>query len=128
VGPRCDLLATTAWQLVAGGLVLVPFAVLVEGAPPSLDLRAIGGFAYVVLVATAGAYVAWFSGLRHLDAATVGLVGLLNPVTGALLGTTLAGDQLTVGQLAGLALVLTGVALGRPVRRRPAQKVAVAVS
>jgi probable blue pigment (indigoidine) exporter len=109
VGPRCDLLATTAWQLVAGGLVLVPFA-------------------YVVLVATAGAYVAWFSGLRHLDAATVGLVGLLNPVTGVLLGTTLAGDQLTVGQLAGLALVLAGVALGRPVRRRPAQKVAVAVS
>lgn len=125
-GSGGSLLATTAWQLVAGGLVLVPFAVLVEGAPPALDLRALGGFTYVVLVATAGAYVAWFTGLRHLDAATVGLVGLLNPVTGVLLGTTLAGDHLTLGQLAGLALVLTGVALGRPTR--PTRKEPVAVS
>jgi probable blue pigment (indigoidine) exporter len=117
-----DLLATTAWQLIAGGLVLVPVAVVLEGAPPSLDLPAVAGFAYVGLVATALAYVAWFTGLRHLDAAAVGLVGLLNPVTGVLLGTTLAGDHLTIGQLVGLALVLVGVTLGRPAGKRSARK------
>jgi probable blue pigment (indigoidine) exporter len=107
-------IATTAWQLVAGGLVLIPFAVLVEGAPPRLDLPAVGGFAYVGLVATALAFTAWFAGLRHLSAATVGLIGLLNPVTGVLLGVLVAGEVLTVRQVLGLGLVLFGIMLSRP--------------
>ena len=32
------------------------------------------------------AFVAWFAGLKHLEAGTVGLIGLLNPVTGVLVG------------------------------------------
>ena len=103
-------LATTSWQLIAGGLVLVPFAVIFEGTPPSLDGPALAGFAYVGLVATALAFTAWFTGLRHLSAATVGLIGLLNPVTGVLLGVLVSGDVLTVRQVVGLALVLLGIA------------------
>jgi probable blue pigment (indigoidine) exporter len=113
-----DVLALTSWQLVAGGLVLLPFAVLVEGAPPVLDGAAVLGFGYVAVVATAVAFAAWFSGLRHLDAGTVGLVGLLNPVTGVLLGTVVAGEVLDVRQWCGLALVLAGIALGTPARAR----------
>ncbi|MFK4084393.1 DMT family transporter [Kribbella sp. NPDC020789] len=109
-------LATTSWQLIAGGLVLVPFAVLFEGRPPVLDLPAVAGFAYVGLVATALAFTAWFTGLRHLSAATVGLIGLLNPVTGVLLGLLLSAESLTARQVLGLALVLAGIALGQ-VRR-----------
>jgi probable blue pigment (indigoidine) exporter len=111
-----DVLSLTSWQLVAGGLVLLPFAVLVEGAPPVLDGPAVLGFVYVAVVATALAFAAWFAGLRHLDAGTVGLVGLLNPVTGVLLGTAVAGEVLSLRQVCGLLLVLTGIALGRPVR------------
>jgi probable blue pigment (indigoidine) exporter len=113
-----DVLSLTAWQLVAGGLVLAPVAVVVEGAPPALDGPALGGFAYVAVVATALAFAAWFTGLRHLDPGTVGLVGLLNPVTGVLLGTAVAGEALSGRQLLGIALVLTGVLLGVPRRRR----------
>jgi probable blue pigment (indigoidine) exporter len=79
----------------------------------SLDGRAFGGFAYVGLVATALAFTAWFTGLRHLSAATVGLIGLLNPVTGVLLGVLVSGDVLTVRQVVGLALVLLGIALSQ---------------
>lgn len=111
-----DVLSLTSWQLVAGGLVLFPFAVVVEGAPPVLDGPAVLGFVYVAVVATAVAFAAWFAGLRRLDAGTVGLVGLLNPVTGVLLGTAVAGEVLGVRQICGLLLVLTGIALGRPVR------------
>lgn len=117
-GGEVPVLASTAWQLVAGGLVILPVAVLVEGAPPVLDAPAVAGFAYVSLVATALAFTAWFTGLRHLDAGTVGLVGLLNPVTGVLLGTALAAEALTGRQAAGIALVLVGIAAGRPSRRR----------
>ncbi|GAA1558978.1 EamA family transporter [Kribbella sancticallisti] len=116
-GRSGDLLATTSWQLIAGGLAVVPFALIVEGAPPSLDLPAAAGFVYVVLVATAGAYLAWFAGLRHLSAASVGIIGLLNPLTGVLLGTTLSGEHLTIKQLLGMLLILGGILLIRP--RRP---------
>ncbi|MFJ2265450.1 DMT family transporter [Streptomyces sp. NPDC087849] len=117
-GAEVDVLASTAWQLIAGGLLLLPLAVLVEGAPPALDGPAVLGFGYVTVVATALAFAAWFAGLRHLPAATVGLVGLLNPVTGVLLGTAIAGESLTLRQLCGLALVLAGILLGRPVAGR----------
>ncbi|MFD9632537.1 EamA family transporter [Streptomyces violascens] len=111
-----DVLASTAWQLTAGGLFLLPVAAAVEGPPPALSRSALLAFGYVALVATALAFTAWFTGLRHLPAGTVGLIGLLNPVTGVLFGTALAGEVLTVQQLCGLVLVLVGVVLGRPTR------------
>ncbi|NGO79712.1 EamA family transporter [Streptomyces sp. YC504] len=107
-------LASTSWQLVAGGLVLLVAAGIVEGSPPALDAPAVAGFAYVALVGTALAFVAWFGGLRRLPAATVGLVGLLNPVTGVLLGVVAAHEGLTGRQLFGLALTLASVGFARP--------------
>jgi probable blue pigment (indigoidine) exporter len=117
-----DVLPLTAWQLVAGALVLVPAAVVVEGAPPALDGSALLGFAYVSLVATALANVAWFASLRRLGPATVGLVGLLNPVTGVLLGTVLAAETLSGRQVVGVAVVLGAMVLGATAstRRPPA--------
>ncbi|MFF1530843.1 DMT family transporter [Cellulomonas sp. NPDC058312] len=117
-----DVLPLTAWQLVAGALVLLPAAVVVEGAPPALDGTALLGFAYVSLVATALANVAWFASLRRLGPATVGLVGLLNPVTGVLLGTVLAAETLSGRQVVGVAVVLGAMVLGATAstRRPPA--------
>ncbi|WP_331763913.1 EamA family transporter [Streptomyces anthocyanicus] len=109
-----NVLTSTAWQLTAGGLFLLPFAVAVEGPPPTLSGATFLAFGYVSLVATALAFTAWFTGLRHLPAGTVGLTGLLNPVTGVLLGTVVAGEVLTAQQMCGLVLVLAGVVLGRP--------------
>jgi probable blue pigment (indigoidine) exporter len=116
-GGQVDLLASTSWQLIAGGVVLVPIAVAVEGAPPALHGSTVIAFCYVTIVATALAFAAWFAGLRHLSAGTVGLIGLLNPVTGVLLGTTLASEVLTAQQTGGLVLVLIGILLGQPAAR-----------
>ncbi|WP_219933846.1 EamA family transporter [Streptomyces sp. Act143] len=116
------VLASTAWQLTAGALFLLPVAAAVEGPPPALSASALLAFGYVSVVATALAFTMWFAGLRRLPAGTVGLIGLLNPVTGVLLGTVVAGEALTVRQLCGLGLVLTGVALGRPGRARPSPR------
>ncbi|MEV7520586.1 EamA family transporter [Streptomyces sp. NPDC091371] len=117
---EAGLLASTSWQLLGGGLVLLPLAVVVEGAPPALDGRALLGFGYATVVATALAFVTWFAGLRHLPAATVGLLGLLNPVTGVLLGTAIAGEGLGPQQVCGLMLALGGILLGRPSARTAA--------
>ncbi|WP_408994330.1 DMT family transporter [Streptomyces sp. 1268] len=112
-----DVLASTGWQLTGGGLLLLPGAVLTEGAPPSLDGPALLGFAYVTVVATAFAFAVWFAGLAHLPAGTVGLLGLLNPVTGVLLGVLIADETLSGRQICGLLLTLCGVLLGRQTAR-----------
>ncbi len=115
---RTDVLAMTSWQLTAGGLALLAVAAVAEGAPPALDGTALLAAGYVTVVATAVAFAAWFAGLRRLGAGTVGLVGLLNPVTGVLLGVAVAGEVLAGRQLIGLTLVLAGVLLGQPAAAR----------
>jgi probable blue pigment (indigoidine) exporter len=116
--PPVDLLTLTAWQLVAGGSLLLPVALVVEGAPPRIDAAAVAGFLYVGLVGTVLAYVAWFTATRRLPATAVGLVGLLNPVSGTVIGVLLASEAFGVSQGLGTALVLGGILLGQ-LRRRP---------
>lgn len=115
------LLATTAWQLTAGGIVLVAVAGVIEGPPPRVDAVSVAAYAGIAVVATALAFVCWFAGLRQLPAGTVGLIGLLNPVTGVLLGVLVGGETLTVPQLVGIALVLAAIA-GTHARRRDAPR------
>ena len=107
------VLASTAWQAVAGGLMLLVAALLFEGAPPAIGPIELAGFTYISLVATALASVCWFAGLARLTAGTVGIVGLLNPVTGVLLGTMAAAEHLTWYQAGGIALVILAIAVGR---------------
>ncbi|MBC7761186.1 MAG: EamA family transporter [Candidatus Saccharibacteria bacterium] len=107
------VLATTSWQLIAGGLVVLPFAIATQRGLPRLNSTELLGFAYVTIIATALAFVAWFSGLRHLKAGTVGLVGLLNPLTGVLLGAVLASEPFGSRQGLGVIIVLAGVVIGQ---------------
>lgn len=121
-GRDVPALSMSAWQLLGGSVVLVPIAVAFEGGPPQLTVSSALGFAYVTLIATAVAYVAWFAGLRRLQPGPVGMIGLLNPVTGVALGVALAGEVFGVPQAVGIALVLGGIALGSlPPRRLRAQ-------
>jgi probable blue pigment (indigoidine) exporter len=115
-----SIIAVTSWQLVGGGMLLLPFALLIEGTPPPLGASELVAFGYVTVVATAIAYIVWFAGLRHLPAGVVGLVGLLNPVTGVLLGIVLAAEPFGPRQVIGALLVVGGVLLGQ---RRPRQLV-----
>lgn len=108
-GAGAPVLPLTAWQLLIGGLELTVVALLFEGMPPALDAGEIGAVAYSSLVATALGYWCWFTGFRHLPAALVGVIGLLNPVTGVALGVLLGGERLAGAQIAGILLVLTAI-------------------
>jgi probable blue pigment (indigoidine) exporter len=108
-----DMLTLVSWQLVVGGLVLLPVALVVEGAPPAVDARAIGGFVWLGLVGTVVAYVCWFHGLNRMAAGAVSLVGLVNPVVGTVLGVVFAGEIFGWTQALGMTLVLVGVLAGQ---------------
>ena len=124
--PPVDLLTLTSWQLVAGGLLLLPVALAVEGPPPAVDVRAVAGFLYIGVVGTVLAYALWIRGIQELPAASISLVGLLNPVAGSVIGVTIAGEAFGFVEMAGTALVFGGIVVGSPLiqggvgqRRRP---------
>ncbi|CAN5841972.1 EamA family transporter [soil metagenome] len=109
-------LAATGWQLLMGGVILVPLAAIVEGAPPSLTGRNVAGFAYLSMVGTALAFVLWFNGIRRLPSAAPPLLGLAAPVTGAVLGWAMLGQSLSPLQLTGFVVTLAAIAYGASLR------------
>lgn len=112
------MLTLVSWQLVAGGVLLLPVALLVEGGPPSIDVQAAGGFLWISVAGTIVAYSCWFHGLRHMPAGAVSLIGLLNPVVGTVLGILFAAEAFGWIQALGMALVIGGVLGGQYHRSR----------
>jgi probable blue pigment (indigoidine) exporter len=110
-GQPAPPLATTAWQLITGGLSLLVVMIIFEGLPSTLLTPSnIGGFAYLSLVGTAFAYVMWFRGISKLPASTTAFLGLLSPVVAMLLGWAVAGENFTALQMLGIFLVLGSIA------------------
>ncbi len=112
-GRPVGLLAFTSWQLIAGGLVLLPLTVAVEGPPPTLTATNLAGFAWLAIFGTAIAYSLWFRGIQNLAVAQVSILGLLSPLVAAVVGWIALDQNLTGGQLAGIALIVTAVVLGQ---------------
>ncbi|MEU9027891.1 EamA family transporter [Streptomyces sp. NPDC048383] len=115
VGP----LAMTGWQLTAGGLVIIPIAALIEGAPPALDGKAFLGYGYMMLINTGIAYWLWFRGIGRLSATSVTLLGPLSPLTAAVIGWAALGQGLSPVQLAGMAIAFGATVIGQLPGRRP---------
>lgn len=110
------------WQLTAGGLVLLPIALLVEGAPPSLTLGGAAGYAWLGVIGTLLAYTLWFDGIGRLPVAATSFLPLLSPAVAAALGWLVLGEALTAAQSVGFALALVAIAAAQvpPRRGRPA--------
>jgi probable blue pigment (indigoidine) exporter len=107
---------------VAGGLLLLPVAFLVEGPPPAtLTTANLAGYAYLTIIGSALAYALWFRGLRMLSATKVTFLGLLSPVVATALGWLVLGQDLTAAQGLGAVVVLAALvsAQFQPARRRP---------
>ncbi|WP_068824770.1 EamA family transporter [Pseudomonas sp. BMS12] len=111
--PPTSTLTFTAWQLVAGGVLLIPLVMLLEPVPPSLSLPNLAGIAYLSLIGAAFTYLLWFRGIARLEPATVSSLGFLSPLSAALLGWVLLQQSLSPLQLVGMGLVLGSVWLGQ---------------
>jgi probable blue pigment (indigoidine) exporter len=105
--------ALAGWQLAAAGLVLLLPALLVDGVPPGIDGPAVAGYAWLGLVGGLFAYTLWFAAIRRLPVTATALLGLLSPLVAATLGAVIAGEALTVVQLAGFALALAAMVAGQ---------------
>jgi probable blue pigment (indigoidine) exporter len=106
-------LASTAWQMTLGGLVLAPVTLAVEGLPAGLTSANIVGYTYLATIGGAIAYVLWFRGIARLSPTTVSLLTLSNPLTATLAGLVVLGQTLTLPQVAGLAVALGALVVGQ---------------
>lgn len=111
--PSVSLLTFTSWQLVAGGLVLLPFALMFEPALPTLSFKNYLGFTYLGLVGAAFTYVIWFRGISRIEPTKMSVLGFFSPAAAVLLGWVFLGQALTPIQSIGFAFVLLSVWLGQ---------------
>ncbi len=120
--PPVSLLTFAAWQLTAGGALLVPVALALEPAFPSLTMSSFFGLAWLTVIGAALTYILWFHGVARMDASVVSSLGFLSPLTAAVLGWAFLNQNLSFVQITGMALVIAGIWLGSatPKPRTPA--------
>lgn len=111
--PNVSLLTFTAWQLTAGGLILLPAALLMEPALPTLTSKNIAGLLYLGIIGAAFTYVIWFRGIARLQPSIVSTLGFLSPTTAVILGWLVLGEYLNLWQALGLIIVLFSVWLSQ---------------
>jgi drug/metabolite transporter, DME family len=99
-----------AWTFGLGALLLLPVLALGEHG----WLGTGGGLALALFlgaVPTAAAYLLFAQGLRRLSPGETATLTLAEPVTAAALGAVVLGERLAGAELAGVVVVLTGLAL-----------------
>ena len=108
-----DVLVISAWHFLIGGAALSMLAFISEGAPAvTWTPRFIAALTFLALVGTAGAFVLWFIEVRRAPLAAVALWTFLTPVFGLTFSAIALREYPTARELAGIALVLAGLAGG----------------
>ena len=108
---RLDIpqLALSGWQLLLGGLMLVPVALVSDPPLPALSSLNVLGYAYLCIVGALLAYTLWFHGVARLQPVAVSSLALLSPITAVILGWTLLGQSMTPITMLGLVIVLGSI-------------------
>jgi probable blue pigment (indigoidine) exporter len=117
-----SLLAFTSWQLIAGGVLLIPVAWLVEPPLPTLTYENIGGLIWLSVIGAALTYLVWFRGIARMDSAAVSALLFLSPATAVVVGWALLGQSLSTFQLLGVLVVLASVWCSQIADKRSARK------
>ncbi|NTA14575.1 EamA family transporter [Agrobacterium tumefaciens] len=111
--PPVSNLTFTAWQLTAGGILLLPVAYLLEPALPAPTAANILGMAYLGIIGAALTYFLWFRGLARIEPSAAASLGFLSPVVATLLGWLALGQSLTPAQIVGFVAVLFSIWLSQ---------------
>ena len=125
-GAQLDPLAVNVWMFVFAGLFWLAVEPLwridrtplgrTTSLPGALDATTVPVWAVVLTVIVLGTlapYALDLAALRHLPAATVGAVGMLEPVVATAVAWSWLGQSLTPVQLLGGVVVLAGVGLAQ---------------
>jgi drug/metabolite transporter (DMT)-like permease len=101
----CQLLSASAWLAIALGVTSAP--------APRLDATVAVSIVVLGLVGTGVAYVLNYQIIASEGATVAATVTYLLPIVAIILGVLVLNEQITAAILAGIALILAGVALTR---------------
>lgn len=87
---HASAISLAGWQLTSAGLVLLIPALVFDGIPEHINAGAWTGYAWLGFAGALLTYTIWFAGIRHLSVTPTPLLGLLSPLTAALLGVLIA--------------------------------------
>ncbi|MEQ9693100.1 EamA family transporter [Shimia sp. SDUM112013] len=115
--PPVSALSFTAWQLTAGGLILLPLALMLEPPLPTLTPLNFAGLAWLGLIGAALTYALWFRGVARIEPGAVAMLGMMSPVTAVTLGWVWLGQSLSLVQAFGAVIILGSVWAGQRANR-----------
>jgi len=108
------MLGFTGWQLLFGGIMLLPVSLWLEGVPTQLTSINYLGYGYLSLVGAILGYFLWFRGIEKLPPVTVSFLGFLSSVSACFLGYLILNQTLTWPQLLGALAILFSIVLAAP--------------
>lgn len=111
--PPVSSLTFAAWQLTAGGLLLIPAVLLLEPALPVPTAANLMGFAWLSVIGGALTYIFWLRGLARIEPSAVASLGLLSPLVATSVGWLLLNQSLTPLQLAGFVVAIISLWLSQ---------------
>ncbi|MDG1645217.1 EamA family transporter [Klebsiella huaxiensis] len=103
------VIALTGWQLLIGGIVLAPIALMVDPPLHQVTLTQAAGYLWLCVAGAMLAYGLWFRGIGRLSPVAVSAMSLLSPVTAVILGWIFLGQKIEGMALVGLVIVLLSV-------------------
>jgi drug/metabolite transporter (DMT)-like permease len=109
-----NVLATTAYQMLAGGLIMTAAGTARgEWADLFFTPRTTTAMIYLSTLGAIGGFVAYTYALRHLPISFVSLYAYVNPVIAVALGVFFLGEPFTARMAVAALLVFAGVAVVR---------------
>jgi drug/metabolite transporter (DMT)-like permease len=111
-----DPFAATTYEMLAGGLIMLPFGLATMGSfsPSNASLLA---WVYLVTIGSVVGYTAYTWLLHHAPLGTVSTYAYVNPVVAIILGVVFRNETITTQILLGAAIVVASVAV--VVRQEP---------
>ncbi len=115
--PPVSLLTFTSWQLVAGGLILLPAAIWFEPPLPALTTSNLMGLIYLGAIGAGLTYVLWFRGLSRIEPSAISTLGFLSPLSAVIIGWLLLDQTLNAMQIGAVFVVFISVWLSQRASR-----------
>ncbi len=105
-----DAFDVTGVRMFAGALVLIPISLLFEGFDVSqVDYQGIAALIFSALVGTFLGFLLSFYNIQRFGATAAVMTAYVIPVVAGLIGFLFLDEQITLGMVAGIVLIIFGV-------------------
>jgi drug/metabolite transporter (DMT)-like permease len=106
-----DVLVSTAWQMLLGGLAITATGAIAGESVGHVSTDSLWGFAFLVFIGSMVAYTAYAWLLRNVRVSKVATYAYVNPAVAIVLGWLILDETITALTLIGAAIIIASVML-----------------